>query len=96
MRTYFVIVDYIDEAVSSRIHVSLGFPSLTSEGREQIWITQFETFMRYNPDVLVDERAKEYATTTSISEELKLNGREIRNGIYLHINQRAADADCVL
>ena len=46
----------------------------------------FETFMRQHPDVLVETGAKEYATTSSISEELLLNGLEMRNGIYLNVN----------
>ena len=53
------------------------------------------TFKRNNPDVLVDEEANKDVITSSISEELKLNGREMRNGIYSNVNQRAADADPV-
>ena len=52
--------------------------------------------MRNNPDVLVDERAKEYIITGTITEKLKSNGREMRNGIRLNVNQRAADADHVI
>lgn len=43
-------------------------------------------FMRYNSDFPVDYRAEEYVTNSSISEELQLNGREIRNGINLNAN----------
>ena len=49
--------------------------------------------MRDYPNDLVDRQAKEYAITNSISEELKLNGRQISNGILLNVNQCAADAD---
>ena len=79
MRTYYVLGVKIVEALSSYIHVSLYIPFLSSEGREQIWVRQFDALKRYNPDVVVDNGADKYATTNS--EELKLNGREIRNGI---------------
>ena len=96
MRSYSVIVGSIDEVVSSRVHVSLRILSFTPEGREQIWKMLFETFIRQHPDVLVDSGAKGYATTSAISKELKLNGLEMRNGIFSSVNQGAANADPIL
>ena len=96
MRTYCVIEGFVDEAVLSRVHVSLHIQSFTTQGQRQIWDMLFKTYIRQHPDVLVETEAKEYATTSSMSTNLMLNGLEMRNGMYLNVDQRAADADPTL
>jgi len=66
-------IEAFDEAFRSRIHISLHYPPLTIDAREQIW-RNFGAKM--GPDVidLTEQDYKTFAIST-------LNGREIKNAL---------------
>ena len=87
-RTDSAIVGDIDEAFSSRIHFNLHIPPLTSAGRHQLWNKLFVTFQKQNYDVWIAEEAIEYASSSPAIEELMLDARQMRKGIYSNANRR--------
>lgn len=71
-------IGVMDEAFTSRIHVSFGFPDLTQHDRERIWMNNFRRLEK-DTDMEISDTAKEYIKTTKIGS-LPWNGRHIRNG----------------
>jgi hypothetical protein len=71
-------IGVFDDAFMSRVHVSLGFPDLSSEDRELIWMNNFERLTE-NTNINVSNTAKSYVKTDKVLS-LAWNGREIRNG----------------
>ncbi|KAH7304435.1 P-loop containing nucleoside triphosphate hydrolase protein [Stachybotrys elegans] len=72
-----------DEAFHSRIHVTIGFPALTSTAREAIWRKQFKFVA--GKQQLPGLSDKDFAALS----ELKLDGRSIKNVYHiawLHMN----------
>jgi hypothetical protein len=69
-----------DEAFISRIHVQLHYPDFDDEGRQRIWQTFMDKLERERSSTMrIHISALEYIGGEKI-KELKLNGREIRNG----------------
>jgi SpoVK/Ycf46/Vps4 family AAA+-type ATPase len=73
-----------DEAFLSRINLSIYYPDFTDEQREKIWNNYFDKIEKEaGDDIHVPYSTKEYAIESTAVRELKWNGREIRNGMYL-------------
>lgn len=72
-----------DEAFISRVHVQLNYPDFDDEGRQRIWQTFMDKLERERSGTIrIHISALEYIGGEQI-KELKLNGREIRNGTLL-------------
>jgi hypothetical protein len=72
-----------DEAFISRIHVQLNYLDFDDEERQRIWQTFMDKLERERGSTMrVHISALEYISSETI-KELKLNGREIRNGTLL-------------
>ena len=75
-------VGVIDEAFKSRIHMQLGFDELNDAARNKIWEMNFERLRRSEIKLDYAYSAKEYVEQSKEAKDLKLNGREIRNGKF--------------
>ncbi|KAH8903522.1 P-loop containing nucleoside triphosphate hydrolase protein [Coniochaeta sp. PMI_546] len=82
-------IGVMDEAFTSRIHVSFGFPDLTDNDRERIWRNNFSRLTR-DTDMEISETAKTYISTTEI-RSLRWNGRHIRNAFQTAVALAMAD-----
>lgn len=87
-------IGVIDEAFMSRIHVSFGFPDLTDEDRERIWVNNFER-LKATTNIKVSPSALTYVKTAAVTK-LKWNGRHIRNGEIIQEALRSNTADLSL
>lgn len=73
-------VGKFDDAFMSRIHVVIGYEDLGQKQQEELWNGFFKKLEIDRPDIIVDGSTRRYLNKDSIIQELKLNGREIRNG----------------
>ena len=67
--------------------MQLGFDPLDDEAREKIWAMNFSRLRNAAVNLEYDYDAKEYVRKNQEVKELKLNGREIRNG-ECEVNER--------
>ena len=63
-----------DPAIKSRIHVSIHFPNLTPDARQQVW----QTFLLKIPGISADNALLATATLRGLAAQ-DLNGRQIKN-----------------
>ncbi len=74
-------VGTFDEAFLSRINVSIQYGDFTDKQRKEIWYAFIRKLERdMESRMRVPTGTKEYITDSREVVELKLNGREIRNG----------------
>lgn len=77
-------VGHFDEAFISRIHVSIGYPPLNEDARNQIWNNLFEKIKddhrKGGQEIRVEYEAKQLVRKNEDIKALEWNGREIRNG----------------
>ncbi|KAL3421222.1 ATPase family AAA domain-containing protein 3B 1 [Phlyctema vagabunda] len=87
-------IGHFDDAFTSRIHHKFRYPDFTDEDRKKIW----KSFM----DKLDKERggyirlgidAREYLESSKEIEQVKWNGREIRNGFQTAVALAEYDAE---
>ncbi|SMR57672.1 unnamed protein product [Zymoseptoria tritici ST99CH_3D1] len=87
-------VGQIDDAFMSRIHVAIGYESLTPEIRRKIWTSFFDKLERERADkIVIGENAKKYVFEDKSVQNINLNGREIRNALQTAITM--AEHECL-
>lgn len=73
-------VGTFDEAFISRIHVSISYGEFTPDQRIKVWDTFFEKLeLDRESTMRILSSAKDYVQSSEL-QNLKWNGREIRNG----------------
>lgn len=72
-------VGAFDDAVLSRVHITLFYPDLDSEQRLHVWKTLIDKLKMEKPSIQVDYAVKEYLLSKEM-REFEMNGKEIRNG----------------
>jgi hypothetical protein len=72
-------VGVIDEAVLSRIHITLHYPEFDNEMRQELWRVSFAQLKKSRPAIHVTRGAKSYCTKSEDIRLAQLNGREIVN-----------------
>ncbi|SMR55296.1 unnamed protein product [Zymoseptoria tritici ST99CH_1E4] len=87
-------VGQIDDAFMSRIHVAIGYESLTPEIRRKVWTSFFDKLERERADkIVIGENAKKYVLEDKSVQNINLNGREIRNALQTAITM--AEHECL-
>jgi hypothetical protein len=72
-----------DDAFMSRIHLVLHYNGLQDRGREDIWRSCFNSLeLERGHKIVIFQNARDYAMRSEEVTELKLNGRDIKNGSY--------------
>lgn len=73
-------VGHFDPAFFSRIHVYIGYRPLDREAQKRIWLQFFQKLeLERGDEVCVKAGAKKYVLSDDVLEDIKWNGREIRN-----------------
>ncbi|RAL09607.1 ATP-binding protein [Aspergillus homomorphus CBS 101889] len=76
-------VGHFDEAFRSRIHVQIGYDPLNDAARERIWENHFrkleDNAKNGGQEIICSYSAQEYIRESRRLQELRWNGREIRN-----------------
>jgi len=74
-------VGQFDDAFTSRIHHKFQYPDFTDEDRKTIWKSFMEKLEKERgTSIRLAIDAKEYLANSKEMEQVKWNGREIRNG----------------
>jgi hypothetical protein len=72
-------VGTFDDAFISRIHVALYYPPLVDHDRVLIWENNFRRLER-DASIKIPESTRIYTRIDTELQQIKWNGREIRNG----------------
>jgi len=76
----------IDDAFMSRVHVAIGYKTLTASARKAIWSGFFRKLEKERADrITITPAAKQYVLEDEEVERIDLNGREIRNALQTAI-----------
>ena len=60
--------------------MALGYELLPDEGRRKLWNMFFDMYKTNDPYIRFDSEARKYVMSQKVTK-LRLNGREIRNGM---------------
>lgn len=86
-------VGQIDDAFISRVHVAIGYKSLTSEDRKRIWNGFFKKLVKERAGkIQIAADAKKWVLENAGTGEAAFNGRDIRNALQTAIT--LAESDC--
>ena len=87
-------VGKIDDAFMSRLHVAIGYKTLTATARKALWQGFFRKLEREKTDqIVITPSAKQYVLEDEEVERIDLNGREIRNALQTAIT--LAEYECL-
>lgn len=77
-------VGQIDDAFISRVHIAIGYPSLSEDARRKVWNGFFRKLVRDRAGkIQIAPDAKAWVLETA--GETQLNGRDIRNALQTAI-----------
>ncbi|PGH07656.1 hypothetical protein GX51_01665 [Blastomyces parvus] len=83
-------VGQFDEAITSRLHLSLHYPQLTMDTTLELWNACLKR-LRHNPNLIVDEHAI-LNLARSMHKRLRCNGRQIKNIVDTSVTIAQEDA----
>ncbi|MCJ1444174.1 MAG: hypothetical protein MMC23_004675 [Stictis urceolatum] len=75
-------VGAFDEAISSRIHISLYYPPFNEVKRQAVWNIHLRRLQKERPHIQPTIDLQEYIQTSDKLRRLEWNGRQIRNAEY--------------
>ncbi|KAL2361844.1 hypothetical protein RJZ56_005268 [Blastomyces dermatitidis] len=84
-------VGQFDEAITSRLHLSLHYPQLNIATTMELWKLYLKP-LRRNPHLIVDESAI-LALAESMHRRLRCNGRQIKNIVDTSVTIAQEDAE---
>lgn len=85
-------VGQIDDAFISRVHVAIGYASLSPESRTKIWQGFFRKLAKERKGrIQITPKAKQWVLEKAASGEAQLNGRDIRNALQTAITLAEAE-----
>lgn len=87
-------VGQIDDAFISRIHVAIGYHSLSPEYRSRIWQGFFRKLAKEQAGkIQISPGARKWVLDKAISGEAQMNGRDIRNALQTAITLAEAESE---
>ena len=72
-------VGAIDDAVFSRVHLTLYYPPFTKDSRTRLWHVLIDQLQRTRPNVKVSDDFLDWIEESDDGSKLDLNGRDITN-----------------
>ncbi|KAI4115146.1 MAG: hypothetical protein LQ338_007899, partial [Usnochroma carphineum] len=87
-------VGQIDDAFVSRVHIAIGYKTLSGEDRKRIWHGFFQKLIKERAGkIQVAPGAKKWVLEMAASDKAQLNGRDIRNALQTAITLAEAEAE---
>ncbi|KAK8024477.1 P-loop containing nucleoside triphosphate hydrolase [Apiospora rasikravindrae] len=80
-----IVSGHFDDAFVSRIHLVIHYEPLGERERRKIWTQFFEKLEDERKDISIASRARNYVLHDPEINDVKWNGREIRNGNIIPI-----------
>ncbi|KAJ8133471.1 hypothetical protein O1611_g155 [Lasiodiplodia mahajangana] len=85
-------VGQIDDAFISRVHVAIGYPSLSPANRSEIWKGFFRKLNKERAGkIQISQGAKKWVLDRALTGSAQLNGRDIRNALQTAITLAEAE-----